>query len=86
MKKNILIGLLSITSIVALVLCFYYKREAERMRSIAIENEQKAMKAAELARDQAEKAHQHQKLMTEHMEGILAELERVKESGQKGPR
>jgi len=59
MKKNLLIGFLSLVSVASLTFGYHQKVEAERQRAIAIENEKLASDAqreAQIQRDMASMA------------------------------
>lgn len=64
MKKNLIIGCLSIFSLSALSFGFYQKNQAKKFEAIAIENEKIAREATIVAESQRDIA-QHQMMIAE---------------------
>ncbi len=60
MKKNVIIAILAITTILSTVYAFYEKTEAEKQQALAVENEK-------LAREMSIKAEEQMKLAEQQL-------------------
>ena len=68
MKKNIIIAILALTTIMSTVYAFYQQTEAKKMEALAKENERMAAKHADLARQQMILADEQRMIAIRNME------------------
>ena len=68
MKKNIIIAILALTTIMSTVYAFYQQTEAKKMEALAKENERMAAKQADLARQQMILADEQRMIAIRNME------------------
>ena len=76
MKKNIIIGILTIVSIASLVYGYTQHQRVKEFQVLATQNANLAKQYAEQARHAMEEAEQQRKMAEEHL--AIAEMQRMK--------
>jgi Tfp pilus assembly protein PilO len=81
MKKNLVIALLAVISVLSLSYAFYQKREADKFEQMALESEQKAIEMQTIV-EQARDMANHQRMLAEEQR-LIAEANLVEAIRQK---
>ncbi len=83
MKKNLIIALLAVVSVLSLAYGFYQKQEADKFELMAQENERQAIEMRSLAEQQLKLAKQQQMIAESNMVEAMRQRQIAEERSSK---
>lgn len=83
MKKNLVIALLAVVSVLSLAYGFYQKQEADKFELMAQENERQAIEMRSLAEQQLKLAKQQQMIAESNMVETIRQRQIAEERSRK---